>query len=115
MTRRALLHWRTMPLALGWCMRLSGTIKLLFRLRRPIAIKPAGPSTSPPTKDEPGKLYPATDFPLGQWGALGWQLMTGASSQLLPGPRDTSTTFKAGCFAPMMAEQVGRASRKIHG
>jgi len=35
--------------------------------------------------------------------------------QLLPGPRDTWTTIKAGCFAPMMAEQVGGAPRQIHG
>jgi hypothetical protein len=95
-------------------MRLSGITKPSCRQRLPISIKPAGPSTSPPTEDEPGKLYPATDFPLGPWGASGWQLMAGASSQLLPGPRDTSTTFKAGCFAPMMAEKVGGASM-IHG
>src|SRR5215472_1444906 len=115
MTRRAPFRWRSTPLALTWCLRLSGTIKQLFRLRRPIVIKLAGPSTSPPTKGRHGKLYPAADFPPGLWGALGWQLMTGASSQLLPEPRDTPTSFKAGCFAPMMVEQVGGASRRIHG
>jgi hypothetical protein len=46
-TLRAPFHWRTTPLALRWCMRLSGTIKPLFHLRRLIMIKPAGPSTSP--------------------------------------------------------------------
>jgi hypothetical protein len=96
-------------------MRLSGTIKPLFRLRLPIMIKPAGPSTNPPMEEQPGKRCPATDFPPGLWGVSGWQLMTGASSQLFQGTRDTKITFKAGCFAPMMVEQVGGASRKIHG